>query len=445
MRKALFTLLLLAVAELALAQTPQEKLDAYCKAAETNLNFNGTVLVKKKGQVLLSKGYGFANHEEKITGNENTRYQVGSVTKQFTATVILKLVEQGKLSLNDKLSKWYPNFPKGDKVTIEQMLTHTSGIHSYTGDPKVFDSVRTLPVTEKYMVNLFASYPYDFEPGTNWSYSNSAYSLLGYIIQKVTSKPYEKVVREMILEPMGMSSSGFDFKGAPAAKAIGYDRVSGDRIQRARQVDSTVSFSAGSLYSTTADLVKWDASLYSGKVISVASMQKAHTPKMNKYGYGWAIDTVHGRRVVQHGGGIDGFLCQNYVLPEDDIQVIVLTNVGSNNPGQIANDLLGIVLDQPVAMPEKRKTIAVDASSLEVYAGEYELAPGMVATFTVKDGKLLVDTHHDPIEELVPKAKDLFAFSSMDATLEFVKGATGKVEKFVFRQGAMQREARKIK
>jgi CubicO group peptidase (beta-lactamase class C family) len=445
MNRLLFTLLLLAIGGFGQAQSVSEKLDAYCKAFEATGKFHGTVQVKQNGQSLLSSGYGYANVEQKTRGNDHTVYQVGSITKQFTATVILKLQEQGKLSLSDKLSKFYPSFPNGDKVTVEHLLTHTSGIKSYTGVPDIFDSIKTIPVTEAYMVKLIASFPFDFEPGTRWSYSNSAYSLLGYIIEKVTGRSYEQNVREIILQPLGMSHSGFDFKNLKDTKATGYYQVTSDQVLQAKLVDSTVSYAAGSLYTTPSDLSKWNSSLYSGKIISQKSMANAHTARMNKNGLGWFIDTIHSKRVIHHGGGIDGFLCQNYVIPEAGIEVTVLGNVGSYDPGKFTTDLLGIMLGQQVDLPKPRTGIDVDDTVLKQYEGDYELQPGMVASFMVKEGKLFVDTHHDPIQELLPKTENIFSFTHMEAELEFIKGPTGKVEKFVFRQGDMTREAKKIK
>jgi len=445
MNRIFSTLLLLAIGGHVYAQTVKDRLDAYCKAMEANRGFNGSVKVMQNGNTVLSGSYGYADVDNKIRGDEQTRYQVGSVTKQFTATVILKLAEQGKLSLADKLSKFYPSFPKADKVTIEHLLTHRSGIKSYTGVPRIFDSVKTIPVSEAGMVKLIASFPYDFEPGTGWAYSNSAYSLLGYIIQKATGKTYEQSVREIIFEPLGMRQSGFDFKGLTASRATGYSFVKDGVANRAQQVDSTVSFSAGSLYSTLEDLSRWNSSLYSGKILSTASMKNAHTVRQNHNGLGWFVDTLHGFRVIQHGGGIDGFLCQNYVVPEEGIQVIVLGNVGNYDPNAFASDLLGILAGQTVSLPEARKGILIAENILKQYEGEYELEPGQVANFMVKDGKLLVDTHHDPVEELIPRGENVFGFTNMDATLEFVKGNSGLVEKFVFRQGGMSREAKKIK
>ncbi len=438
-------LLLLAIGGYVSAQPVSEKLESYCRAAEATGLFHGTVLVKHKDKTLLSSGYGFADADRQVTSDENTIYQVGSVTKQFTSSVILKLAEQGRISLSDKLSKYYPSFPKADKVTIEQLLSHTSGIKSYTGVTNVFDSIKTIPVSEQFMVKLFASFPYDFEPGTNWSYSNSAYSLLGYIIEKVTKKPYEQNVREMILQPIGMNHSGFDFKHLSSGKAIGYYAIGEGKNIPAKLVDSTVSFAAGSLYSTTAELSRWNTAVFSGKVMSKASLTNALTERMNKYGLGWGMDTLYHKRVIQHGGGIDGFLCQNYVVPGEDIQVIVLQNAASYDPGKVCADLLGIVLGEKVALPERPKNVQVDPAKLKELEGDYEIKPGMVATILLKDGKLMVDTHNDPLTELLPQSESVFAFSNMVATLEFFRDNAGKVEKFVFREGNHTMEAKKIK
>jgi hypothetical protein len=242
-----------------------------------------------------------------------------------------------------------------------------------------------------------------------------------------------------------MTHSGFDFRNLKDTKATGYYKVTNDQVLRAKLVDSTVSYAAGSLYTTPADLSKWNSSLYSGKIISRKSMTNAHTVRKNRNGLGWFIDTIHNKRVIQHGGGIDGFLCQNYVVPEEGIEVTVMANVGSYDPNKFTTDLLGIMLGQQVELAKPKTSVELDVAVLKQYEGEYELQPGMVASLMVKDGKLLVDTHHDPIEELLPRAENIFSFTHMEATLEFVKGPTGKVEKFVFRQGDMTREAKKIK
>jgi CubicO group peptidase (beta-lactamase class C family) len=222
MKKVLLSLFLLVIAANYLpAQSVQQKMDDLLDSYLKEKKFNGAVLVGHKGQVVYEKGFGYRNEEDKVPSDVNSIFQIGSITKQFTAAVIMQLQEEGKLSVQDKLSKYYPGFANGDKITIEHLLTHTSGIYNYTNDTTLMKSDVTKHYSQSQMVEMFKKYPPDFEPGTKWNYSNSGYSLLGYIIEKVTGKTYEKVVRERILQPLGMFHSGFDFthvKDAEKAK-----------------------------------------------------------------------------------------------------------------------------------------------------------------------------------------------------------------------------------
>ena len=284
------------------------KLDELLSTWSNQYKFNGSVLVSHKGKVLLDKGYGLRNAGDKTANDQNSIYQIGSITKQFTATVILKLQEEKKLNVADKLSKYFPGYPKGDSITIEHLLTHTSGIYSYTNDPAFMQNEVTKPSNREKMMALFKDKPLNFSPGAQWDYSNSAYMLLGYIIEDVAKMPYEKAVRRYIFTPLGMTHSGFDFTHLSSKdKATGYFRLTKEKNEPAPIVDSSVSYSAGAIYSSTGDLYKWHQSLQNNSVIKKASKEKAQTPVMNKYGYGWAIDTVAGKKTFGHGGGIHGF------------------------------------------------------------------------------------------------------------------------------------------
>ncbi len=425
------------------AQSVKEQLTAYLKAVEATGRFHGYVLVKQKGETLLTTGYGYSNYATKEKGTEQTRYQVGSVTKQFTAVVVLKLAEQGKLSLGDKLSKYFPGFPKADKVTIEHLLTHTSGIFNYTNSRSAFDSLRGISSTREDMMRMIAAYPYDFEPGTQWAYSNSAYSMMGYIIEKASGKSWEENIREMIFRPLGMNHSGFDFKKAPALKATGYYVIDDAKTMPSAIIDSSISYSAGAIYTTPEDLAKWDMSLMQKPVISVTSLRNAWTPRMNKYGLGWFIDTIHQKPAIHHGGSIDGFMTQNIIVPEAGISVTVMINAEMYDGDKVARDLLGIVYGIPAKLPEQQKEISVPASVLQQYTGIYEINPQMRATVSVENGKLIITPEGQPATELFPESETVFFFKIMDAKIEFVKDGSGKVIKFVFRQGDRTMEAMK--
>jgi CubicO group peptidase (beta-lactamase class C family) len=270
--------------------------------------FNWAALVVYKGQIVLDNGYGWRNVADSSRHTTGSIFQIGSITKQFTATVILKLQEAKKLNITDKLSKYFPDYPKGDSITIEQLLTHTSGIYSYTDDGEFMKNSVSIPSDREKMMALFKNKPLNFSPGTQWRYSNSGYSLLGYIIEEVAKMPYEKAVRKYIFSKAGMTHSGFDFTHlAVADKSTGYFSMNKANVTPATIVDSSVSYSAGAIYSTTGDLYQWFKAMQENSIISKASKAKAFTPVMNHYGYGWVIDSLAGILTIGHSGGIHGY------------------------------------------------------------------------------------------------------------------------------------------
>ncbi|HTQ64746.1 MAG TPA: serine hydrolase domain-containing protein [Puia sp.] len=327
MKKLIFFFLSAIFVLQGVAQATNAKLDTLISAYAHQKAFNGTVLVAQKGKILFEKGYGYKNKSEGTFNDVNTIFQIGSITKQFTSTIILQLAEKKQLNLQDRLSKYFPDFPKGDSITIEHLLTHTSGIYNYTNDGDFMKKNSEKPISRDSLIARFKNKPLDFGPGTNWSYSNSGYILLGAIIEKVTGKSYFRVVRENIFRPLGMDHSGFDFTDLKSPdRAIGYSR---DFSMAVGIVDSSVSFAAGSIYSTVGDLYKWDRALYTGAVVSRASLEKAFTEYKSSYGYGWFIRDAFGKKTVGHPGGITGFSSFMMRVPEDETFVILLSNCPS--------------------------------------------------------------------------------------------------------------------
>jgi len=428
------------------AQTTGEKLDAYFKAAQKADIFNGSVLVTKDGLVLLQKGYGYKNVEARQDNDVNTIFQIGSVTKQFTAAVILKMVEQGKLNLQEKLSKYYPDFKDGDKITIEHLLTHRSGIWSYTDDETFMRGPVYSPKTEKELMAMFMSKPLEFEPGNKFNYSNSGYVVLGYIIQKVSGKPYEQMVRQLIFEPLQMTHSGFDFANLKTTnKAIGYAGITGVSAQPSLMVDSTVSYAAGSMYTTVNDLLAWDKSLQTEKILSKSSLTNAFTPRLSNYGFGLVVDTVYGYRRISHNGGIPGFLSANSTVPEMGISIIMLSNADNSKIGDLENDVQKILFDKPYTLPESKKEVAVDEENLKQYEGEYELAPHFIITVSLVNGKLKAQATGQPQFDLFAKSNNVFFLKVVEAEIEFMKDANGAVEKLILHQGGQDIPGKKVK
>jgi CubicO group peptidase (beta-lactamase class C family) len=429
----------------AIPQSVTEKLDELVSAYAKLNKFNGSVLVAQKGKVLLEKGYGWKNKKDSLFTSAATVYQIGSVTKQFTAAIILRLEEQGKLRLDDKLTKYFPGYPNGDSITIFHLLTHSSGIFNYTNDGKFMNAEVARPQTQEKMISLFRDKPLGFSPGSKFSYSNSGYSLLGYIVEKVTGKQWETVMREYILSPLKMTHSGFDFARLQSPdKAIGYFYVNSTGYQTAPIVDSTVSYAAGSLYSTVGDLYKWERAIYGDKILKPGSWKKAFTPFKSKYGFGWIMDTVETKPITWHNGGIHGFSSHLQRYPQSEAVVILLTNRPSPELGTIANSIGALLHNQPYTIPAARKEITLPAETLQQYVGVYALSETETVTMTLENGQLKTQITGQPKFDLFAEKQDQFFLKVVDAVVTFSRGTDGKVTEMVISQNGRNTKAKKI-
>lgn len=374
MKKILLSIIALGFACHSFAQdSTVYKLNQLVNAYADAGRFNGSILIAKQGKILLQKGVGIRDAKDNSMNDENTVYQVASVTKQFTAAVVLKLIELKKMALTDKLSKYYTGFPNGDSITVYHLLTHTSGLHNFTeADSSIQET------DEKRMVPYLKTLKPDFKPGTGWHYSNSGYVMLGYIIGKVSGMSYWQAVRKYIFIPLGMTSSGFDFAHLNNKdKAIGYDVLDDTLKQPAVITDSTVPFGAGAIYSTVKDLYKWHQGLQAYKVVGKALMDKAYMPcAQSNYGFGWQIDSMFGKKVVSHSGSISGFGSNLARVMDYDVFIAVLSNKGGSTQEAmgITNKLLAILYNQPYSTPVKRIPVVVSDSVLKRYTGKYEIA-----------------------------------------------------------------------
>ncbi len=260
------------------AQEKLLRMEQIIQSSVTGQRFMGTVLVAQNDQVLLDKGYGYANLEWQIPDSPQAKFRLGSITKQFTAACILLLEERGKLKTDDPVKKYMPDAPAAwDKITIYNLLTHTSGIPSFTGFPD-YRSTEAQPTTPEKLVARFRDKPLDFQPGEKWNYSNSGYVLLGYLVEKISGQSYKDFVQENIFKPLGMNDSGYDSNSAIILhRAYGYTPGPNGPVN-AGYIDMSIPFSAGALYSTTHDLLRWEQGLFGGKLLSAASLKKMTTP-----------------------------------------------------------------------------------------------------------------------------------------------------------------------
>lgn len=382
----------------------------------------GVVLISKKGVVTYKKAFGLANMELAVPMKTNMIFEIGSLTKQFTAVAILQLLEQGKLQLADPITKYLPDYPiDGNTITIQHLLTHTAGVKNYTNMEKWLTTWRQdLSLTET--IALFRDEPLEFKPSEKFSYSNSGYVLLGYIIEKVTGISYSNYIDEHILKPIGMRNTQFG-----SHKKIIKNRVCGYQMSTDLVNAEYLSFSqphaAGALMSTVDDFLIWHKALRSNSLIKKETLQLAETNYQTtdgvaiNYGYGWLLNELYGSPTIEHGGGIFGFTSYQMYLPKEDIYVVVFTNCDKYNPESLAVKLAAASM--PVkTITTKKKTIAPELAAK--YVGNYLFDDKMIRSIIFENNTLYSQIAGGDKMALVPITDHVFDFLGIvDSHLRF--------------------------
>ncbi len=327
------------------AEDLAERIDRQIAPLVQSKKFMGSVLASRDGRVVFSKGYGMANLELGVPNGPETKFRLGSITKQFVAAAILQLEEKAKVSVQDPVCKYVPNCPAAwAGIRIHHLLSHTSGIPNFTNFPD-YRKTWTLPSRPAETIQRFRDKPLDFPPGGRWSYSNSGYILLGYLLEKISGVPYEDYLRKNVFDPAGMSDSGHDtFEEILKSRATGYS-LEGGRWINSHYHDMSIPIGGGDLYSTAMDMYKWDRALAGGKILSKGSLAKMYTVARNNYGYGSGVDRQYGRVRYAHGGGINGFSTSFARFPEDNAVVVVLSNMDFAATGQVAGIVTRTLFD----------------------------------------------------------------------------------------------------
>ncbi len=347
------------------------KIDALVSTYADYGLFTGTVLVSMHDEVIFKKGYGLANREWNIPNAPDVKFRLGSITKQFTSMLVMQQVARGTIKLDGHLADYLPYYRKdtGSKVTVHQLLTHTSGIPSYTDNPTFFPEVSRsyYPVDE--FVKKFCSGHLEFEPGTKFHYDNSGYFLLGAILEHVTGTSYEALLRSQILDPLGMKDTGYDhFAEVLPKRATGYQQELG-KIDNSPYLDMALPFAAGALYSTVEDLYRWDQALYTDRLLPPDLKAKMFTPALEHYAYGWGINKVPeiepggGKTIISHEGGINGFNTLEQRLVDDHALIVLLNNTPGANLGGMAAGIRAILYGKKPA-PPKRPLVATLGGTL---------------------------------------------------------------------------------
>ena len=419
----------------ALAQTgaevpdsAKERLDEVASSFTKDDAFMGAVLVAKGPNILLDKGYGKAVVEWNIPNSPDAKFRIGSMTKQFTAALVLLEQEEGKLSVDDPIRKYLPDAPAAwDKITIGDLLHHTSGLPNFIFDKRFFEwrMVARTPVEE---MDLFKDKPLNFAPGTQWEYSNSNYMLLGMILEKVTGRRYVDLLQEHILAPLGMKDSGLDDDDLILPeRAEGYQPGS-KGIVPVRSQSMSVGWSTGAMYSTTRDLLRWERGLFGGKVLSASSLKQMTTATMGNYGCGVFVSRKDDIEVVEHGGSIEGFNSYMIDVPSRDIVVIALSNVSGDAPDKMAAKLLDVTLGKTVTLAKQRVAVPIAKAALSKFVGDYAISAQLSLNITASDeGLIVLATGQPPLQfsyEGEINGHPQFFTRAMDAQIEFIPNAT---------------------
>jgi CubicO group peptidase (beta-lactamase class C family) len=411
-----------------------ERMAQIIQDSVTSQHFMGTVLVERDGYAILDKRYGSADLEWNIPNAPDTKFRLGSITKQFTAASILLLEERGKLKVEDPVSKYMPDAPAAWKnITFYHLLTHTSGIPSFTSFSD-YNELQTRPVTPEQLVARFRDKPLEFQPGEKWKYSNSGYALLGYLLEKISGQKYCDFLQQNIFTSLAMHDSGCDSNSMILPRRASGYTPGPLGLENAGYIDMTVPFSAGELYSTTGDMLRWQQALFGGKLLNPTSLKKMTTPFKESYGFGLEIQTIKGHERISHGGGINGFNTFEAWYPQEKLSIIVLSNVNGNAPEEISDRLAAVMHNEPVVLASERKEIAVPISTLTRYVGVYQLAPKFSIVVTLKGDQLIAQAAGQGPAPLFASSPTRFFYRVVDAEIEFFSDAAGKVDHLVLYQ-----------
>lgn len=443
-RPLLFLLVLLPLVVRSASAPDPQRFAAIVEAAANDQKFMGAVLVSKAGDTLFEQTHGFANLEWKTSFAPHTKFRIGSVTKQFTAAALLLLEEQGKLQLDDRVASHFPDAPDSWKdITLHHLLTHTSGIPSVTSLPD-YAKWKLTPSTPAETLAHVRDLPLEFTPGEKFNYSNSGYILLGAVIEHASGVSYEAFITAHLFKPLGMADTGYDSLAAIIPlRASGYIQTP-DGLANAPYIDMHFPHGAGGLYSTTRDLVRWTNGVFGGQLLSAASLKKMLTPLHSDYALGVGVKTNRGRKVIAHGGGIEGFNAHLAYYPESRLTVAVLSNVNGPAATELAARLADAAFDETVVLPSERTTATVSDEILKSYVGIYQLTPQHTITMRFAGGQLTTQLTGQPAFPIFPESETKFFLKVVDAQLEFAKDTDGRVTHVTLHQNGRSQKAPRI-
>ncbi|MGA9769445.1 MAG: serine hydrolase domain-containing protein [Blastocatellia bacterium] len=414
------TLLTLALFTAGYAQTPDKaKLDQFFDRLAEKNKAMGSLTIARDGNVFYTRAIGYSqiNGTEKKPLTAATRYRIGSITKMFTASMILQLVEEGKLKLTDTLDKFFPQIANAGKITIAHMLAHRSGIHDIFEDPNL-RPLKTTPKTQNELLAIIAKGTPDFEPDARYSYSNSGYVLLGIIIEKVGGKPYQEALKKRITSKIGLKDTYVGTGNIDANKNESFSYKYVRDWEQQTEVHSSILFGSGAIVSTPTDLIRFIQALFDGKIVSKESLDQMKTIR-DGYGLGIATFTYNGKTFYGHTGGIDNFGSWLAYLPEEKLALAYSSNAKVYPVAKIVDGVFDIYYNKPFTIPAF-ETIAISSEVLDKYVGVYS-SPGVPVKYTVtRDGATLyVQPTGQSAAPLEATAADKFKIDPPGIVMEF--------------------------
>lgn len=431
-----------------------EKANEYLKKVTSESTSGVAMLVVRDGKVLLEAAGGMADIENKTPVTTETKFRIGSVSKQFTAMAVVRLAEQGKLSLQDPLSKYYPDFPNAQSITLEHLMTHSSGLRSYTEKPEFYGRV-TEEETPEAIIKSFEKDKPEFDPGAKFKYCNSGYFLLGEIVAKVSGKSFAEFLDSEFFKPLEMKSTGIYVNSkVPDTMALGYS-LNDDKYEPSLDWDMSWAGGAGAMYSTVGDLHRWNEALFSGKVVNEASLKAATTPfklpvgaNSSNYGYGLSIAKYRRVPIISHSGGLNGWTSDLAYFPEQKCTVVVLTNAHPSAPELIPQMISRKLADQTLddvfkAMPAPVVDASIDPKTFLAYAGKYDYQ-GAVMEVTVVDNRIYAQLTGQEALEIFPSGKDSFFWKVVEAEVAFQRDDKGEIKAVQHTQNGATFSAPKI-
>ncbi len=397
--------------------------------------FAGSMLVAKGGEPLLRRGFGLADREWNVPHEPTGKFRLGSLTKQFTATAILQLMERGRLALDDEIARHFPEAPTAWRgVTLLHLLTHTSGIASYTSIPGFFQQMAHIDRTPREIIALTEAEPLEFAPGTTFKYCNGGYVILGHVIERLSGLIYEDYVSRNILLPLGLAGTGYEHVAAIIPERTTGYRTRNGRIENAAYLAMSLPYAAGSIYSTADDLLVWQRALAAAKPISAASVDLMFRDHGHGYGFGWGIQRQFSRRQFVHAGGINGFSVVLSHYPDADLTIILLANIQAAPVQKIARDLAALYF----GVTEAERELVLDAALLADYVGTYRLGPGRVLRVTQDGARLFVETDEQSRQELFAKDDHNFICKMIDWEVCFEADGVEQASRVILRRSGKE-------